>query len=54
MIKEKLIKAMKRKGLKQLFVAEQMGISEVYLSRILNSNRPLPKRIGKKLCEYLL
>lgn len=43
----------KEKGLKKIWVAKQIGISNVLLSYYLNNTRPMPDHIDKKLKALL-
>lgn len=48
-----LKKELKGKGLKQKFVAEHIGITDIYLSGLLNGNKPLTVENAIKLARFL-
>lgn len=48
-----LKEALRSKGLKQKFVAEQIGIASVYLSQMLCGNKPLSVVNAIKLARFL-
>ena len=50
---EKVKKALEEKGLKQKFVAQNIGISESYLSNIIADNVKVTDKIKEKLVEFL-
>lgn len=43
----------KEKGLKKIWVANKIGISNVLLSYYINKTRPMPEHIEKKLKSIL-
>lgn len=50
----KLLKSeIKHRGLKQGFVAEQIGIKPNYLTQVLNGHRPLTSNVALKVSTLL-
>lgn len=43
----------KERGLKQIHVAEKIGVSEIHLSYILNGKKDMTEEIRLKLLTYL-
>jgi len=46
-------KMIQKRGLKLCWVAEQIGVERTLLSRYLNGNRPMPKKVNLKLANLL-
>jgi len=46
-------KRIKEKGLKKIWIAKQIGISQVLFSFYMTGTRPMPEHIERKLKEIL-
>ena len=43
----------RERGLKQRWLAEQLGVHESMLSKWLSGNRPLPREMAERIAEVL-
>lgn len=50
---KRIIRKIKRDDVKKKKIAKDIGITDVYLSYMLNSKRPLTKNMKEKLFERL-
>lgn len=50
---KRIIRKIKREDLKKKKIAKDIGITDVYLSYMLNGKRPLTKNMKEKLFNHL-